>query len=128
LNILITDGAVYIGSHVAKQLLETTTYNISILDNLLTGSIKTLNTLKTILHFPACIVVPASVKNSLKYYMNNTVNTTNLIKCAVENSVKKFIFSSAVAVYAEAFDLPEYEITENYPTNLINPCGMEKCY
>ncbi len=42
MNILITGGAGYIGSHVAKQLLEFGTDNITILDNLSTGSKKSL--------------------------------------------------------------------------------------
>ena len=154
MNILITGAAGYIGSHVAKQLLESTKYNIFILDNLSTGSIKTLDTLKTIrdfkfikldlkefdkvntllkenkintiLHFSASIVVPESVANPLKYYMNNTINTTNLIKCAVENNVEKFIFSSTAATYGEPTNLPEAGIDETYPTNPINPYGMSK--
>jgi UDP-glucose 4-epimerase len=154
MNILITGAAGYIGSHVAKQLLESTRYNIFILDNLSTGSIETLNTLKTIrdfkfieldlkefdkvnavlkenkintiLHFAASIVVPESVANPLKYYMNNTVNSTNLIKCAVENNVNKFIFSSTAATYGEPTNLPKSGIDETYPTNPINPYGMSK--
>ena len=86
MNILITGAAGYIGSHVVKQLLETTRYEIIILDNLSTGSINTINTLRkirdfkfveldlkefdkvneilkenkidTILHFAASIIVP----------------------------------------------------------------------
>lgn len=154
MNILITGAAGYIGSHVAKQLLQSTNYNIFILDNLSTGNIETLNTLKTIgdfkfieldlkefdkinnvlkenkintiLHFAASIVVPESVSNPLKYYMNNTVNTTNLIKCAIQNNVSKFIFSSTAATYGEPTDLPKSGIDETYPTNPINPYGMSK--
>ncbi|MBU1928002.1 UDP-glucose 4-epimerase GalE [bacterium] len=153
-NILITGGAGYIGSHVAKQLLETTTHNITVLDNLSTGSTATLDTLRsirefafveldlkefgqvagllnannfdTIIHFAASIVVPESVENPIQYYMNNTVNTTNLIKCAVESDVKRFIFSSTAAVYGEPTNLPETGIDENYLTNPINPYGMSK--
>ena len=154
MNILITGGAGYIGSHVAKQLLETSNHNITILDNLSTGSAKTLDTLRelrdfkfvqmdlkefdtvcevlkenkidTIIHFAASIVVPESVTNPLKYYMNNTVNTTNLVRCAVENGVKKFIFSSTAAVYGEPENVLESGIDENYETAPINPYGMSK--
>ena len=154
MNILITGAAGYIGSHVAKQLLESTHHNVIILDNLSTGNNETLETLKkirnfkfikldlkefekvnevlnqndinTILHFAASIVVPESVSNPLKYYMNNTANTTNLIKCAVENKVKKFIFSSTAATYGEPVTLPESGIDETYQTNPINPYGMSK--
>jgi UDP-glucose 4-epimerase len=153
-NILITGGAGYIGSHVAKQLLEKTAHTVTILDNLSTGSMKTLDTLRTIrdftfieldlkefaqvadrldanrfdtiIHFAASIVVPESVENPLKYYMNNTVNTTNLVKCAVESKVKQFIFSSTAAVYGEPDEIPEEGIDENYPTKPINPYGMSK--
>ena len=154
MNILITGGAGYIGSHVVKQLLETTKYNVTILDNLSTGNYSTLNTLKTIrdftfvkldlnkfdkvsdvinknnfdtiIHFAASIVVPESVKNPIKYYMNNTVNTTHLVKCAIDAKVNKFIFSSTAAVYGEPKKLPKDGIDENYETKPINPYGMSK--
>ncbi len=153
-NILITGGAGYIGSHVAKQLLELGKDNITILDNLSTGSEKTLQTLRnirnfdfieldlkefdkvdellrvkkfdTIIHFAASIIVPESVENPLKYYMNNTVNTTSLIKCAVDSGVKKFIFSSTAATYGEPTDIPRDGIDESYPTCPINPYGLSK--
>jgi len=51
MNILITGGAGYIGSHAAKQLLETTNHNITILDNLSTGSINSLDTLRQLRDF-----------------------------------------------------------------------------
>ncbi|RRS32172.1 MAG: UDP-galactose-4-epimerase [Epsilonproteobacteria bacterium (ex Lamellibrachia satsuma)] len=154
MKILITGGAGYIGSHVAKQLLETTGHQITILDNLSTGSTATLDTLKrirdftfvrldlkefdkvnillqdnkfdVIIHFAASIVVPESVENPLKYYMNNTVNTTNLIRCATDAKVEKFIFSSTAATYGEPTEIPKNGIDENYPTNPINPYGMSK--
>jgi UDP-glucose 4-epimerase len=149
--ILVTGGAGYIGSHVVKQLLETTEDDVLVLDNLSTGSVGRVETLQkirpftfveldlkewdkvgalfehysidVIMHFAAFIVVPESVSNPLKYYMNNTVNTTKLIDFAVQYGVKKFIFSSTAAVYGE----PETpRVSEETPTNPINPYGMSK--
>ena len=154
-NILITGGAGYIGSHVAKQLLETTMHDIiTIVDNLSTGSKVTLDVLReirdftfveldlkefndvldllsknsfdTIIHFAASIVVPESVENPIKYYMNNTVNTTNLIKHAIDTDVKKFIFSSTAATYGDPKEVLLNGIDEEYDTDPINPYGMSK--
>lgn len=152
-KILITGGAGYIGSHVAKQLLEQGE-EIIIVDNLSTGSQKILDILyaikpfefinldlnafdeiskllhekniETILHFAASIVVPESVSNPLKYYMNNTVNTTHLIQAAINAKVKKFIFSSTAAVYGEPTAIPTNGVDETFPTKPINPYGMSK--
>ena len=131
MQILVTGAAGYIGSHVVKQLLEETNYEIIIIDNLCTGFESTLNTLKEIdttnnrikfykqdlsqwekveeifkennikeiIHFAASLVVPESVEQPLKYYLNNTANTANLIQIATKYGVEKFIFSSTAAVY-----------------------------
>lgn len=81
------------------------------------------NTFDAVIHFAASIVVPESVENPLKYYMNNTVNTTNLIRLCNEYGVGKFIFSSTAAVYGEPTEIPVKETT---PTHPINPYGMSK--
>lgn len=153
-NILITGGAGYIGSHVLKQLLETTTHTIVVIDNLSTGQQQAIDTLQNIrsfdfvkldlgdfesvktlfksynievvLHFAASIVVPESVSNPLKYYLNNTVNTTHLIDIAVKANVDRFIFSSTAAVYGEPTEIPLEGVSETFPTNPINPYGMSK--
>jgi len=158
MNILITGGAGYIGSHVVKQIIENTDHNVVIIDNLSTGSLKTIKTLNEIhqhagknteltfieadlkdfqmiegmfkakkfdvvIHFAASIVVPESVKNPIKYYMNNTVNTTNLINLCLKYGVNKFIFSSTAAVYGQPDEIPVKETT---PTKPINPYGRSK--
>ncbi|MBL0721238.1 MAG: UDP-glucose 4-epimerase GalE [Sulfurovum sp.] len=156
LNILVTGGAGYIGSHVVKQLIEYTNHNIIIIDNLSTGHQVTIdklyeilgdnaqklkfikadlskfdiidgifkdNTFDAIIHFAASIVVPESVENPIKYYMNNTVNTTNLIKMANKYNIKKIIFSSTAAVYGES---TTNIITENIDLSPINPYGWSK--
>lgn len=157
MQVLVTGGAGYIGSHVVKQLLEETDHDVVILDNLSTGHEETVETLKAIaqeagrgmlrfykmeladfhavaklfmterfdavMHFAASIVVPESVTHPLKYYMNNTVNTTHLISRCVESGVAKLIFSSTAAVYGEPAEAPVKETT---PTAPINPYGWSK--
>ena len=145
MNILITGGAGYIESHVVKQLGERDDCKLTILDNLSTGykeailhgsliqcdladfknvkSILSSNKFDTIIHFAASIIVPESVVNPLKYYMNNTVNTTFLIQSAIESGVNNFIFSSTAAVYGETANNPVKETAGTFP---INPYGMSK--
>ena len=159
MNIIVVGGAGYIGSHVVKEILENTDYNVSIIDNLSTGSILAIKTLENmhkslnkktsfefikadlkdvdaisdilktknfdaVLHFAASIIVPESVKDPLKYYTNNTINTINLVKLCVDNKINKFIFSSTAAVYGNPQN--SYTIKEDTPTNPINPYGKSK--
>lgn len=143
-NILITGGAGYIGSHLALQLKETA-HNIVILDNLSTGfeqaaldatlvigdtGDKTLvarllkeHNIDSVIHFAAHTIVPESVSNPLKYYGNNTCCTRNLLECCAAAGVKHFIFSSTAATYG----IPDHSpVTENSPTQPINPYGTSK--
>lgn len=81
------------------------------------------NRFDAVIHFAASIVVSESVEIPLKYYMNNTVNTINLIRLCEQYDVHKFIFSSTAAVYGEPSEIP---IKETTPTAPINPYGMSK--
>jgi len=147
MKILITGGAGYIGSHVVKQLGDYTNHEIVILDNLVTGFRESVlygrfveadlsdwgfvadflkkEKFDAIIHFAASLIVPESVVNPLKYYLNNTANTANLIKCATDSGVKKFVFSSTAATYGEP-DKKYIPINEECPTAPINPYGMSK--
>lgn len=151
MNILITGGAGYIGSHVAKAFLEQKKYKITILDNLCKGSIKAINALKSVgefefvkqnledldaleklfderkfeavIHFAAFIEVFESMQNPIKYYQNNTANAINLIAMCQKYGVKNFVFSSTAATYGEP-DTPQ--VTETSTQNPINPYGKSK--
>lgn len=143
-SILVTGGAGYIGSHVVRQLGERGE-NVVILDNLSTGfsdavlhgeliegdtgdmalvsQILKDHNVDTVMHFAAHTIVPESVENPLKYYRNNTANTRNLLECCQNHGIKHFVFSSTAAVYGEPVDP---NITEDSPTQPINPYGMSK--
>lgn len=150
MKILISGGAGYIGSHTLRQFLKTE-HELYVLDNLSKGSKIAINDLQNIrdfkffeldlsdfkevkslfekekfdaiVHFAASIEVFESTQNPLKYYMNNTINTTNLIKTCIETGVNKFIFSSTAATYGE----PQTPVvSENSPLAPINPYGRSK--
>lgn len=149
MNILITGGAGYIGSHVLKALLEQGGHHISVIDNFYKGSPAALGALESVgkfefiranleddlepifargrfdavIHFAACIEVFESVVDPLKYYLNNTANVAKILTYCKKFSVNRFVFSSTAAVYGEP-DTPE--VTEQSPTNPINPYGMSK--
>lgn len=154
MSILITGAAGYIGSHVAKQLLEQN-QKIIVLDNLSTGfqsNIDTLQKIKkfefinldlkefekveevfqkydidTVIHFAAFSQVGESMQEPIKYYMNNTVNTTHLVKCASKYGVRKFVFSSTAATYGEpVLRDTQQTISEDFETKPINPYGQSK--
>jgi UDP-glucose 4-epimerase len=144
MKILVTGGAGYIGSNVVKALGQRRE-EILVYDSLSTGHEwavlygrlvkgdlsdkilldKIIKEFKpdAVMHFAACIQVEESVREPLKYYRNNTVNTINLLEVMKENGIKNFIFSSTAAVYGIPEKIP---INEDVPLNPINPYGSSK--
>jgi UDP-glucose 4-epimerase len=145
LPVLVTGGAGYIGSH-AVLALKDAGFPVVVIDNLTTGfrwavpadvpfvqadiadesaldQICAQHGIGAILHFAGSIIVPESVENPLKYYLNNTVKSRTLIESAVRNNVRHILFSSTAAVYG----IPEIvPVAEDAPIAPINPYGASK--
>ncbi len=144
-TVLVTGGAGYIGSHTTLALNQAG-YDVVVFDNLSTGRAEAvlpparlvvgdladtakLNGLMAearfhaVLHFAGSIIVPESVTNPLKYYTNNTTNTTALVSLSVRHRIPYFIFSSTAAVYGIPERVP---VAEDAPTAPINPYGRSK--
>jgi len=144
MNILITGGAGYIGSHCNK-LLHQRKINTIVVDNLsfghreavkwgkfIEGDLGDKNFINSIfknydidavMHFAAYANVPESVIRPNKYYINNVSNMINLLDSMVENNVKYIVFSSSAATFGS----PKYTpIDENHIQNPINPYGETK--
>jgi UDP-glucose 4-epimerase len=144
-TVLVTGGAGYIGSHAVLALRDAG-YTVVVIDNLVTGfrwavpeSVPFVETsidddaivaatirdhgIGAIVHFAGSVVVPESVSDPLKYYLNNTVRSRSLIESAVKGGVAHFIFSSTAATYGIPDKVP---VREDMPTVPINPYGMSK--
>ncbi len=138
MNILLTGGAGYIGSHAALSLLDDG-HKVHIIDNLSTGNKKLIpksakftncninneevisnliqsNNFDVLMHFAGFIQVEESVKQPEKYFENNTDNSIKLFNICKENGLTKIIFSSTAAAYGL---VTENKLIDEY-TNL-NP-------
>jgi len=140
---LLTGGAGYIGSHVAK-LLTKYDYEVIVIDNLFSSQPqkiygkfykldlreeeKLLEIIKKekpdiVLHFASFISVPESIEKPFMYYENNVGNTIKLLSAMKKAGIKNFLFSSSAAVYGVPEIIPVPETAELKP---INPYGETK--
>lgn len=146
MNILVTGGAGYIGSHVAKNLT-TAGHRVIIFDNLIKGHREAVLSAKfvegdladrelldrvmqdeqieAVIHLAAHSLVGESMEKPGKYYENNVSNGLNLLEAMINNDVRNIVFSSTAAVYGEPEEVP---ITETHPTNPGNTYGESKLF
>jgi UDP-glucose 4-epimerase len=133
MNILLTGGAGYIGSHIAR-LLKDTEHNVIVTDYKIDGIdlannydelnlLITNNKIDVVIHTAAKKAVGESVEKPEHYYEQNIQGTNNLLKAMKENNVKKIVLSSSAAVYGIQDSEP---IKEDGPCNPINPYGQSK--
>lgn len=138
MNILVTGGAGYIGSHVLKLLLKAG-HKVVTLDNLQKGHRQAVtggqfvvgdladrkllnkvmqeNKIEGVIHLAADSLVGESMEKPAKYYFNNFTNGINLLEAMVANGVKYIVFSSTAAVYGEPKEIPIKEENLTKPTN-----------
>ncbi len=144
-KVLVTGGAGYVGSHMVLALLDAG-YSPLILDDFSTGHKQLVPAdvpviqgnvgdrdvtdrlfaeydIEAIAHFAASIVVPESVANPLKYYLNNTVSTARLIAACIDAGIGRLIFSSTAAVYGNQGEALLGEDADCHPEN---PYGKSK--
>jgi UDP-glucose 4-epimerase len=152
MNILVTGGAGYIGSHTCLELLKNG-HGVIVVDNLcnseeealrrvqkITG--KTLkfyqgdvcdaallknifdeNQIDAVIHFAGLKAVGESVKIPLRYYQNNIGSTLTLCEAMQNAGVKNIIFSSSATVYGAPASVP---VSEDFPLSVTSPYGRTK--
>lgn len=154
MNVLVTGGAGYLGSHTVAELLKSE-HSVVVIDSLVNGkqeairrvgqitktkiifykldlrdteSLKKIfknHSFDVVIHFAGLKAVGESVKNPLQYYQNNLISTLSLLEVMSNSSVKRLVFSSSATVY----DLNQKSpIRENFVTgvNIQNPYGQTK--
>ncbi|NWA62467.1 UDP-glucose 4-epimerase GalE [Pantoea sp. B9002] len=153
MNVLITGGAGYIGSHIALSLLQKN-HHVIVLDNLCNSSPLALTrvealsgkkitfhqgdirhradlnqifnqqTIDAVIHMAGLKSVNESLQKPVKYYQNNIAGTLTLLETMKQHQVKKLIFSSSATVYGIPVKIP---LCENCDTgNTTNPYGASK--
>ncbi len=153
MNILVTGGAGYIGSHTCIELLNKG-YDVVVVDNLYNASKKALDrvmeitgkklsfykadildfqalddiftkeNIDLVIHFAGLKAVGESVQKPLAYYKNNVAGTITLCEVMKKHNVKNIIFSSSATVYGDPAFVP---ITEECPKGTpTNPYGWTK--
>lgn len=144
MQILVTGGAGFIGSHTCKALAEAGHRPI-VLDNLSTGHRANIrygplieadirdeaaldaafgaHAIDAVIHFAASAYVGESVRDPLGYYSNNVHGTLSLLRAMARAHVSRLVFSSSCATYGVPDALP---IGEDAPQRPINPYGETK--
>lgn len=154
MNVLVTGGAGYIGSHTVLQLLDQN-HQVIVIDNLANSSREALERVKqisgkdlifyeldlldkeglenvfqnheidSVIHFAGYKAVGESVAKPLEYYHNNITSTLYLCDLMKKYDVRNIVFSSSATVYGDPETVP---ITEDSPLSATNPYGRTKLF
>jgi len=144
MNVLLTGGAGYIGSHVVRALADAG-HTCVVYDSLVKGHAAAVagvelitadvadgealraalrgKDIDTVIHFAAFIEAGESVDHPDKYFRNNTLNAVVLLEAMRNCNVMRMVFSSTAAVYGQPERMP---ICEDDRLDPINPYGASK--
>ena len=144
MNVLVTGGAGYIGSHTAKALARSG-YRPIVIDDLSTGHAHNVKwgplirarlsdteavrrvlqeyKIEAVIHFAGSALVGESATQPLAYFENNVGGTLSLLQAMLDTGVKPIVFSSTCATYGMPGQVP---IPESHIQKPINPYGDSK--
>lgn len=152
MNILVTGGCGYIGSHACVALL-LAGHDVSVVDDLSNSSAEVLervariagrkpifflgdvrdrgllrrvfaaSPVNAVIHFAGLKAVGESVAQPLRYYHCNVGGAIALCEAMIDAAVKTLIFSSSATVYGDPASVP---IREDFPRSATNPYGASK--
>ncbi|MBI5190990.1 MAG: NAD-dependent epimerase/dehydratase family protein [Nitrospirae bacterium] len=145
MNVMVTGGAGFIGSHIVDAMVESGA-GVSVVDSLVSGMTENLNTAASfhrldirdsslddvfkaerpdvVIHMAAQMDVRASVADPVYDADVNVVGSLNLLQCCIRHGVKRFVFaSSGGAVYGEQETFPA---AEDHPKRPLSPYGITK--
>lgn len=152
MNILLTGGAGFIGSHTCIELLNSgfdiisvdnysnsnkeslkrvreitgkdlVEYDCDILDKVKLEKVFVDHKIDAVIHFAGYKAVGESVEKPIMYYHNNIIGTITLLETMNKFNCKKIVFSSSATVYGLPESVP---IKENFPLSVTNPYGRTK--
>ena len=131
MKIIVTGGAGFIGSHLVEELVSRS-YDVIVLDNFSTGTLKNLNNVinkiqvvecdvskkeswmqhfsgvDLVFHLAALADIVPSIEKPLEYFQSNVMGTLNVLESSRKFDVKKIIYSASSSCYG---------IPDKYPTN-----------
>ncbi|ATZ80600.1 4,6-dehydratase 5-epimerase [Bodo saltans virus] len=147
MKILVVGGCGFIGSHIVDTLLENGHF-VRVYDNLVSGNMgnlskytdnknfefvcgdirnaelfnKSCESIDAICHQSAIVSVEQSINDPILTHDVNVNGFLNVLNCAKNNGIKRFVYASSAAVYGDKCD----NATENTIGNILSPYGLHK--